>query len=517
MEGLLIAEVLADIGTNVHERLSWRFPDPYTFILPLGKKGLWLFNRPPNPRIAFEDGYPSTTTTFTSFQDLLVAKVAGKLEKLEQDKLDRVVRLHFGAGGGFVPTPPVTLIAELTGRNCNLILINDKNIIMGAAREISADINRFRQVKAGGLYNSPPPYDKLDPRVLKKEDLAQLEGKTLKKLRGFVDGFGPSLTEALAISSGISLTKTLELQDLEALYPVMQRIAKEPSQVMREALELPDVETLRKREERQSQLERLKVALEKKETLVSKQLQDIYRALKNAQEVDSLKQQADVLMAYQHQVKANATKAELTDFEGQPLVIQLNPKLTASANAEQFYQRIKKRQARAEQSLERKQDLEDELKNIQSIQARLEEKNEKELKVLLNEFVPQSKKQTRLEPGIRYKGPLGYNIIVGRNARENDIVSFKIAKSRDIWLHVQGYTGSHVIIQANNKDVPFEVLLFAAQLAAAYSKAGGSENVPVDYTLRKNVWKVKGAPAGAVHYTQQKTVYVTPNRRPELS
>jgi len=222
-------------------------------------------------------------------------------------------------------------------------------------------------------------------------------------------------------------------------------------------------------------------------------------------------------MAYQHQVKANATKAELMDFEGQPLVIQLNPKLTASANAEQLYQRIKKRQARAEQSLERKQDLEDELKNLQAIQARLEEKSEKELKDLLNEFVPQNKKQTRLEPGIRYKGPLGYSIIVGRNARENDVVSFKIAKSRDIWLHVQGYTGSYVIIQANNKDVPFEVLLFAAQLAAAYSKAGDSENVPVDYTLRKNVWKVKGAPAGAVHYTQQKTVYVTPNRRPELS
>ena len=82
---------------------------------------------------------------------------------------------------------------------------------------------------------------------------------------------------------------------------------------------------------------------------------------------------------------------------------------------------------------------------------------------------------------------------------------------------MQGYTGSHVVIQADNKEVPFETILFAAQLAAAYSKAGQSDNVPVDYTLRKNVWKPKGAVPGAVHYTQQKTVFVTPSRRPEIA
>jgi predicted ribosome quality control (RQC) complex YloA/Tae2 family protein len=79
---------------------------------------------------------------------------------------------------------------------------------------------------------------------------------------------------------------------------------------------------------------------------------------------------------------------------------------------------------------------------------------------------------------------------------------------------VQGWHGSHVVILADGREVPFDTVLFAARLAAGYSKAAGGDNVPVDYTTRKNVWKVKGGPPGAVRYTQQKTVYVTPSRNP---
>ena len=138
-----------------------------------------------------------------------------------------------------------------------------------------------------------------------------------------------------------------------------------------------------------------------------------------------------------------------------------------------------------------------------------------ELEALAEVHVKKPRTQHRTEPGIRYESPQGYRVLVGRNARDNDTVTFKLARSRDLWLHAQGYPGSHVVIQAENSEVPFETVLYAAQLAAAYSKAGASDNVPVDYTLRKNVWKPKGAPPGAVHFSQQKTVYVTPSRRPD--
>lgn len=519
MEGLLIAEILKTIAARLPSgRSSWRFPDAHTFILPLNKESVWLFNRPPNPRIALETGFPPATSTYSGFQDLLVAKASGQLMAIEQLKLDRVVKLHFGAGEGFVPTPPVTLIAELTGRNCNLILLDEHNKVLGAARDISSNLNRFRQIKAGITYQTPPPYDKLDPRTLNQDDLANaLVGKTLKQIRSFVDGIGPSLAEALAITSGLSPSKTLEPRDIPVLFTKLQRLALEPTRVMQEALELPDIETLRKREDRASKLERLERVLNKEKKLLERRLSDILKAQEAASEAADLRNKADVLMAYQYQVPANASKVELTDFQDETFNLALDSKLSAVANAEQMYARAKKRLARAEQGLSRKVDLEKDLAELVALMDSLEDLPEKQLKVVFETHVPKDKKQVRMQPGIRYSGPDNYSVIVGRNSKENDIVTFKIGRSRDVWLHVQGYTGSHVIIQAANKEVPYNVILFAAQLAAAHSKAGQSDNVPVDYTVRKNVWKPKGAPAGAVHYTQQKTVYVTPNRRPETT
>ena len=116
-------------------------------------------------------------------------------------------------------------------------------------------------------------------------------------------------------------------------------------------------------------------------------------------------------------------------------------------------------------------------------------------------------------PGLAFVSPRGLNILVGRNATENDAITFKLGKSLDIWLHVQGYRGSHVLIQAKNKEVPFDTILIAASLAAGYSQARNSENVAVDYALRKNVWRVKGMPKGSVHFSHQKTVYVNPIRK----
>ncbi len=518
MEGLLIAEVLESISPLPAERLSWRFPDEYSFILPLGKKAIWLFNRPPNSRIAFEDGYPAFGSTHSGFQDLLVAKAAGRLERIEQLKLDRVVKFYFEASEGFVPTPEVVLVAELTGRNCNLILLNTEGIILGAARDITVEQNRFRQIRSGIPYIEPPPYDKLDPRSLSFVALKEaLEGQSLKRLRSILDGIGPNLSEALAVTAGLSYEKKLDETSLNHLYKALSWLVKEPSVVMQKAFDLPDVDTLRKREERQAKLERLQTQLVKEEKLLERQLDDVERALAQLDEADRLKLEADLLMAYQFQIPKNASHVDLIDFENQPIHIELDAKLSASANAQERYLRIKKRQARAEQAMSRFDDLTAELASLRKIVAGLPDVTDRHLDELYATHIPKEKTQLKLEPGIRYKGPLDYQIMVGRNARENDIVSFKLARSKDIWLHVQGYTGSHVIIQADNKDVPFETILFAAQLAAAYSKAGQSENVPVDYTLRKNVWKPKGAAPGAVHYTQQKTVYVTPSRRPELA
>ncbi|HHO55966.1 MAG TPA: fibronectin-binding domain-containing protein [Trueperaceae bacterium] len=521
MEGLFIAEEVAKIsGSLPAKHISWRFPDAKTFVLPLQsnkKLAIWLYSRPPKPRLALENDFPEITNTKTGFQDLLVSKTSGELLSIEQLKLDRVVKFHFAAGQGFVPSPPVTLVFELTGRNCNMILLDDNQKILGAFRDVSSDINRFRQVKVGLDYVAPPPYQKLDPRSFQIDDLiAVLEGKTLKEIWKHVDGIGPELTRALAIASELRRNKKLAKEDIEKLWPFIHELKNSPTEFLRKTINIADIKDLRLSEQRQENIEKLEIALNKKLNLVNKRLEDIQKIREAAKKADEIKLQADLLMAYQYSVPKNASQVSLIDFDGEELILALNPQLSAVENAQKLYKRSQKAKKRKSEAENRFAELAKEQKELKLILASLAKTNDKKLQELAKQYSKAKTQKQRSKIGAHFQGPHGFNIIVGKSSKENDLITKKIARSRDIWLHAQGYRGSHVIIQAKNKEVPFETIVFAAQLAAANSKAGQSENVPVDYTLRKHVWKQKGAALGAVNYAQQKTVYVSPSRNPSL-
>ena len=103
----------------------------------------------------------------------------------------------------------------------------------------------------------------------------------------------------------------------------------------------------------------------------------------------------------------------------------------------------------------------------------------------------------------------GFDVLVGKSNIQNDRIT-KEARGEDVWLHTQGFHGSHVVIKARGREVPSSVILKAAETAAFFSKARQSENVPVDYTKAKNVHKQRGAAPGKVDYFGAKTLYVTP-------
>ena len=112
---------------------------------------------------------------------------------------------------------------------------------------------------------------------------------------------------------------------------------------------------------------------------------------------------------------------------------------------------------------------------------------------------------------MRFHSSDGYEILVGRNNRQNDILTLKTAKATDIWLHTKDIAGSHVIIRTNGQ-VPSEQTVFeAAQLAAFHSKGKSGSGVPVDYVAVKFVKKPAGAKPGMVIFTNNKTLYVTPD------
>jgi predicted ribosome quality control (RQC) complex YloA/Tae2 family protein len=120
-------------------------------------------------------------------------------------------------------------------------------------------------------------------------------------------------------------------------------------------------------------------------------------------------------------------------------------------------------------------------------------------------------------PGTRrYFSSDGYEILVGRTARDNDHLTFKIAKPNDLWLHAADYPGSHVIVRnSTRKDVPYRTLIEAAQLAAHFSQANKDPKVDIHYTPRKFVSKVKGSAPGLVRLLRFKTVIAAPREAGE--
>jgi len=102
-------------------------------------------------------------------------------------------------------------------------------------------------------------------------------------------------------------------------------------------------------------------------------------------------------------------------------------------------------------------------------------------------------------------------ILVGRNSWQNEELTFHLAQAEDVWLHAKGVPGAHVVIRSQGRDVPERTLIEAAELAAQHSAARDEQSVSVDYTLRKNVRRPKGARPGQVLYRGQKTLVVQPS------
>ena len=123
------------------------------------------------------------------------------------------------------------------------------------------------------------------------------------------------------------------------------------------------------------------------------------------------------------------------------------------------------------------------------------------------------KEKVQVQAPYKFISSNGYEILVGRNNRQNDNLSRKIARKNDLWLHVKDLPGSHVIIRRKNKEeIPEETIKEAAIVAAYYSKGRDSENVPIDYTLVKNLRKPKGARPGLVYYENYQTIHVNPDK-----
>ena len=208
------------------------------------------------------------------------------------------------------------------------------------------------------------------------------------------------------------------------------------------------------------------------------------------------------------------------DEEMKTISVPISPILSPQQNAAKFYKDYA-RMKNAEKELTRQLELgETELHYLKSV---LEELNRAQSEAELEEIRRELQdggylrpeagrkkvKQARLQP-MRFESTDGYPIYVGRNNRQNDELTFKLARKDDIWCHASKVHGSHVIISCGGTTPPDDTITQAAQLAAYYAETGGGQNIPVDVTTVKQVKKILGGKPGMVIYHTYRTVIANP-------
>ena len=485
----------------------------------------------------------------------------GRLTDIRQDGLERIIFFDFECLNEIGDIVTNTLAAEIMGRHSNIILIRDGRVV-DSIKRVTDDISSVRRVLPNIPYETPPRAERLNLLEVSPEYVwARLEGSSerlAKRLLTVMEGVSPVFTRECAYyaARGVDITcnemtesmrdkvlfflsKAKKALDGAAEYTIVSEIGGRKKDFCFVNIEQYSTAMLishadsanslldvffaaADRTERTKQRARdlLKLLMNSYER-VSRKLELQKKELAECSEREVFRVCGDLINANIYRLEKGMTKCTLEDFySGEPREIALDARLTPAQNAQKYYTEYRKLDTAEKMLTELIQKGGEELVYIDSVfdcVSRTE--NEAELAEIRRELREQGylrggktdEKIKKTEP-LRYVSTSGYEILVGKNNRQNDTLTLKTARASDIWLHTKDIAGSHVIIRTAEKGAPDEeTILEAAELAAYHSKGRSSSQVPVDYTAVKFVKKPAGAKPGMVIFTNNRTVYVTPD------
>lgn len=518
---------------------------------------------PQNPAMHLIDKAPENPPEPPMFCMVLRKHLeTGRIASVRQYGLDRllIMDIDFLSAGGRIITK--SLVVELMGKYSNIILVQE-GIIIDALRKVGTNSSRVRTVLPGDAYALPPQQDKLN--LLETpvgEVIAAIKAKCDMKLsKAILDtclGFGPVTAKEAAYGAGLPASMAisqLNEGDFASLENALQEITdsfREPcgaasividknnkplatasfplhyltnetiltfptiSEMLGRAssltgsYQIPDKDRFRKL---------MKNELNRAENKVQK-LRDDIAAADNAEEY---RIKADNLMTYQYQfqdrVDAEVTVPNIYSETGESITIRMDQRLSVVENVQAYYKKYDKLKRGKELLEQQLQHCLDDIQYMSSIEASLEsstrlaEINDIKAELIASGILREKPKKHAAEKQsqpFKFTAPDGTQILVGKNNYQNDRLTFKTANPGDIWLHTQNIPGSHVILRCDGDEPAEDTLLLASYLAVHFSKAQGSSKVPVDYTRARFVKKPSGAKPGFVIFTNQTTLYVTP-------
>lgn len=492
---------------------------------------------------------------------LLRKRIAGgKIVRFEQERLDRVLKISIETYNDLGDLSVFALYCELMGKHSNIILVNEKGVIVDAIKHVGLGMSSVRFVMPGLEYSAPPAQDKQDPSKASADDFSMamcMVGMSIAKaLSNAFFGLSPAVAAQLAARytdktecTRLSEAEREELAErLAAFYADMAQGKEKASAVLNALGETEAVypfaiagggiklydnigeafDSLYINSDRREWAKRhgasARKVLQNNIERCEKKLALYADVLNSGEQMEKCRLYGELLTANLHSLKSGTDTAAVDNYYADPverIAIPLDRQLTPGENAQRYYKKYQKLKAardmaivQREQTLSELDYLEGQLDNLTKCTA------ENELSELIEELKDQGyikrdkggRKKMKLAASkpMHFVSSTGADIYVGKNNRQNDELTLRFASPNDIWMHTKNIPGSHVIVKgASEQDTA--AMTEAALLAAYYSRARGSENVAVDYTPRKYVKKPAGAKPGMVIYTTNKTAYVTPS------
>lgn len=571
IEGLSLSALLFELNTKIlGGRIEKLFqPDKHTLVLWIRQPGetfrLLICSNPEQPRVHITEDVLENPITPPAFCMLLRKHLEDtRISAIEQHGLDRVIQFTFDFRLDSGMIDQKILFVELMGKHSNIILTYH-DVVLDSIKRVGPLMSSYRQVSPGTAYIYPPGQDKVNLLLVPVAEfidlVRSLHGTLVKAIVNTALGVGTLTARELVWRAGLPENVTVEslgASDWDILTAELQEMI----QLLLAGKSVPTVaigrdnrlcgiaafalEHLNKCTQHQFAdfskalafaaalkgspiINPLKVTLSKLlqgeiSRLLRKQVL-IEEELVQANAADDLRKFGDILMANIYNIDSNAASVTLhniySDDVGSMLNIDLDPLLSPTENAQHYYAKYSKYK-RAQQLLSQQlAQASQEIIYLESILVSLDHANkDNEIseiyhELVLNRYIKDSRKK---KASVALSKPLtiitsdGSTVFVGKNNRQNDFITFKQARSDDWWFHTKDIPGSHVLLRVDKGNDPSSNdLLQSAMLAAYYSKARDSSNVPVDYTRRKNVKKPAGAKPGFVIYEKQMTLYVTPD------
>lgn len=485
--------------------------------------------------------------------------ISGKISNIEMYGLERLVKIDIETINDFNEIEIKSLIIELMGKHSNIILINNKNIIIDASRHIYATDTIYRDILPSRTYSFPTSekldYTKISDIYSIFQDNLNLSVEEFPKL--FANTFtGFSLSFVKSSLEKCNIT-TINKENLLELQKYINNILTFPNnlyftEVYKNnklsdfTLSLENDITVEKfylnkfidnfyfsRETEETfnnyKNNALKLVADSQKKLLNR-LNSINNKLKDCEERDKYRLYGELITSNLYKLTNTHTDyIELENYydNNNLIKIPLEKKYSPNINAKHYFKKYNKLKNALQIVSLQKSETETELNYIESIIYEIESASSvTEIQEILDEISEnliikkkqhskkQNAKTSKKKKLEKQYSPLHFNIdnfdvYVGKNNKENDWLTFTFANKNDLWLHTKDIQGSHVIIKTLGLNISDDTLVKCAKLAVEHSKAKFSSNVPVDYCKVQYVKKPNGAKPGMVIFTNNKTISVT--------